>query len=81
VAMVRLKAVVTTTITVVWAFASAAAAFYDLAPQFRSWNTLRIGIWVIQFLLVVAAICFWVFEPPRQMKVDGLQEPPVIHNS
>ncbi len=78
-AMVRRKAVVFTVIAVVWLLASVGAAAYDLSPQFQKWHTIRIAIWVVQLLLVVAAICFWLFERPRPMKVEGLPEPPIIH--
>jgi hypothetical protein len=30
---------------------------------------------------VAAAVVFWRFERPRQVKVEGLPEPPVIHSS
>ncbi len=80
-AVVRLKAVVFSAIAVVWGLASIGAAACDLSSQFQSWYAIRIVIWVVQFLLVVAAICFWVFERPRHVKVDGLPEPPVIHSS
>jgi hypothetical protein len=80
-ALVGLKAVVFTAVGLVWALASIGAAAYDLSPQFHSWRTIRIVIWIIQFLLVVVAVCFWLFERPRQVKVEGLPEPPVIHSS
>ena len=80
-ALVRLKAVVFTAVALVWVLASIGAAAYDLSPQFHSWHTIRIVVWIIQLLLVVAAVCFWLFERPRQVKVEGLPEPPVIHSS
>jgi hypothetical protein len=80
-AMVRRKAVVFTAIAVVWVLASVGAAAYDLSPQIHSWHAIRIAIWLVQLLLVVAAVCFWLFERPRTMEVEGLPEPPVIHGS
>jgi len=80
-ALVRLKAMVVTGLAVVWIFASVGVAVYDLSPQFNPWGAIRIAIWVTQFLLLAAAVAFWMFERPRQLKVDGLLEPPVIHNS
>ena len=79
--MVRLKAVVFTAISVAWGLVSVGAASFDLSPQVHSWQIMRVVIWVVQCLLVVAAICFWLFERPRPMKVEGLPEPPVIHSS
>ncbi len=80
-AKVGLKAVVFTAAAVVWALASIGAASYDLSPQFHAWHTIRVVIWIIQFLLAAAAVCFWLFERPRQIKVEGLPQPPVIHVS
>jgi hypothetical protein len=82
--MVRLKAVVFTAIAVAWVLVSVGAASFDLSPQFHSWHTVRIVIWIVQGLLVVAAVCFWLLERPQQIKVEGvegLREPPVIHSS
>jgi hypothetical protein len=80
-ATVRLKAVAFTAGALVWGLASIGAAAYDLSPQFHSWRTICLLIWIIQFLLVVGAVCFWLFERPRQVKVKGLPEPPIIHSS
>lgn len=80
-AMVRPKAVVFTAIAVVWGLASVGAACFDLSPQFQSWHIMRVVVWVVQCLLVVAAVGFWILERPRPMKVEGLPEPPVIHSS
>jgi hypothetical protein len=79
--MVRLKAVVFTASAVVCGFASVGAAFFDLSPQFPSWPAIRVVIWIVQFLLLLAAVWFWLQERPRQMKVEGLPEPPVIHST
>jgi hypothetical protein len=79
--MVRLKAVVFTVIAIVWALASLGAASFDLSPQFSSWHTIRVVIWIVQGVLVVAAVCLWLLERPRPMKVEGLPQPPVIHTS
>jgi len=79
--MVRLKAVVFTAIAVAWGLVSLGAASFDFSPQFHSWHIMRIVIWIVQCLLVAAAICFWLFERPRPVKVEGLPEPPVIHSS
>ncbi|HWW01357.1 MAG TPA: hypothetical protein VNZ64_16795 [Candidatus Acidoferrum sp.] len=68
-------------IAVVWGLVSFGAASFDLSPQFHSWHTMRIIIWVVQVLLLGTAVCFWLLERPRPMKVEGLPEPPVIHNS
>jgi len=79
--MVRVKAVVFTAVAAVWVLVSVGAAYFDLSPQFQSWRTIRIVIWVVQCVLVVAAVCFWLLERPRKMKVDGLPEPFVIHST
>jgi hypothetical protein len=79
--MVRLKAVVFTALAIVWVLLSIGAASFDLSPQFSSWHTIRIVIWIVQGVLVVAAVCLWLLERPRPMKVVGLPEPPVIHSS
>ena len=80
-ATIRLKAVVFTASAVGWGLASVGAAVYDLSAQVHGWLAIRIVIWIVQFLLVVAAVCFWIYERPRRVKVDGLPEPPVIHSS
>ena len=79
--MVRRKAVVFTAIAVVWVLASVGVMVYGLSSQFHSWYAIRIAVWAVQLLLVVAAVCFWLFERPRPMKVEGLPEPPGIHSS
>jgi hypothetical protein len=79
--MVRVKAVVLTAIAVVWVLFSVGAASFDLSPQFHLWHAIRIAIWVVQLLLVAAAVCFWRIERPRPIKVEGLPEPPVIHSA
>jgi hypothetical protein len=78
--MVRLKAMVFTAVAGVWVLVSIGAASFDLSPQFRWWHTVRIVIWIVQGLLMVAAVCLWLLERPRPIKV-GLPEPPVIHSS
>ena len=77
--MVRLKAAVFTGIAVVWGLVSVGAASFDLSTRFHSWPALRLVVWGVQGLLVVVAVCFWRFERPRPMKVEGLPRPPVIH--
>lgn len=79
--MVRWKAVVFTAVAVVWGLVSVGAASFDFSPQFHGWHIMRIVIWIVQCLLVVAAVWFWLRERPRSMKVEGLPEPPVIHSS
>jgi hypothetical protein len=79
--MLKGKAVVFTAIAAVWVLASIGAAVYDLSPEFQQWQTIRVVVWIVQFALVATAVCLWIFEQPRQVKVDGLPEPPVIHNS
>src|SRR6266702_4412109 len=79
--MVRVKAVVFTAIAAVWGLVSFGAASSDLPPQFHSWHAMRIIIWVVQFLLLGAVVCFCLLERQRPMKVEGLPEPTVIHSS
>ena len=64
-----------------WGLVCFGVASLDLSPQFQSWHTMRVIVWVVQFVLLGAAVCFWLLERPRPMRVEGLPEPPVIHSS
>ena len=78
--MVKLKALMFTAGALLWGLASVGAAVYDLSPLFQSWQTIRIVIWVFQFLVTGAAVFCWIYERPRQVRADVLPEPPAMHS-
>ncbi len=76
----RPKALLFSALSVIWVLFSIGAAAFDLSTEFHSWPAIRVGVWVMQGVLLIAAAGFWRFERPRQVKLQGwIPKPPVIH--
>jgi hypothetical protein len=60
---------------------SVGAASFDLSAQSHYWQDIRIAIWIVQILLIAATACFWRFEKPRKVKIEGLPKPAVLYGS
>jgi hypothetical protein len=75
----RPKAVVITALSVLWGVLSFGVIFL-LSPEVSWWGTVRLIVWALQGVWLVAAVCLWRFERPREITIKhGLPEPPVIH--
>jgi membrane protein YdbS with pleckstrin-like domain len=74
----RPKALAFTALSVLWAVLSVGVAFFT--PDLSWWSTLRLLVWVLQGIWLLAAICLWRLERPREITVKhGMPDPPVIH--
>jgi hypothetical protein len=72
----RPKALVLTGIAVVWVLICIGAWSFDYS------RTIRVLALAMQVVLLTGAVCLWLFERPREVRLKGdFPEPPVMHGS